>query len=255
MDKQRLRPVAASCQALGERRNQEDSMAVSPQDMVAEKGFLAVLCDGMGGMAAGERFSAIGTSEMLRRFEELPPQKDICATLLSCMEAAQEAAVRAQEDTSSQMGGSTLVAVLIRDGQCAFISAGDSRIYLWRSGGLLQLTRDQVLGDLLDERAALGLIPLEDAQRNIRRASLVNGLGVSGAVACDRCIEPFTLMEGDRLALMSDGVFGTLEEESLCALLRLSPERAAVRIIEEVQARHKPRQDNCSVVVVGMEKA
>lgn len=255
MDEQRLKPVVATCQALGQRRNQEDAIAISPETFAEQKGMLAVLCDGMGGMNAGEKFSAIGTKEMVACFEKTPAQEDICAELLSCMEAAQQATMRAQEDSSSQMGGSTLTAVLIRDRRCAFISAGDSRIYLWRGGGLLQLTRDQVLGDLLDERAALGLIPTEDAKRNIRRASLVNGLGVNGAIPCDRCVEPFTLLAGDRLALMSDGVFGTLEEEEFSSLLALPPDQAAARIIEEVQARKKPRQDNCSIVVISMEEA
>lgn len=245
-------PVQASgCQAVGKRPNQEDAMALSSASLPSEKGLLAVLCDGMGGMANGERFSAIGTQEMIRCFEESPADDDVCGELLACYRRANAVAMKAQEDSAAPRGGATVTAALIRDRSCAFLSVGDSRIYMLRGGGLIQLTRDQVLGDMLDERAALGLIPAEDAKRSVRRDTLVNCLGMDGAEQCDSCILPFRLHPDDRIALMSDGVYKTLDEATLAALLRLPVKEASERIISETLSRDNPRQDNCSVLVLG----
>ncbi|MDD3409401.1 MAG: PP2C family protein-serine/threonine phosphatase [Eubacteriales bacterium] len=237
----------SQAQALGARDGQEDAMAISSA-CPPPKGILAVLSDGMGGMNAGERYSAIATEEMIRCFEQTEALEDPCQELLNCYAAAQRQALLLQEQESGLEGGATVTALLIRGGRCAYLSVGDSRIYLYRSGALIQLNREQSLGVLLDEQAMLGYMPKEEAQYNLRRKSLTNHLGMDGEHPCDRCLTPIALAPRDRLLLMSDGVFGTLEEETIEAVLRTTGADAAQKIIDRVTACAKPRQDNSSVM-------
>lgn len=252
MAKNGFRLEASAAQDLGSRQRQEDAWKFSSEEASLTKGVLAVLADGMGGMADGDKFSGIATREMIGHFETAPLEKDMCRCLLDCYAAAQKVAIAEQEPDDDE-GGSTVTAVLIREDKCAFLSVGDSRIYLVRGKGIIQLNREQVLGPILDERAALGLISREEAELNIKRNALINHLGREGMVNCDVCSHPFRMVVGDRLALMSDGVFGTLDDDELTELLQLPIADASQAVIDAVLAKQKPRQDNCSILLIGME--
>ena len=47
----------ANLQGLGQREQQQDAFGISPADRYETDGILAVLCDGMGGMAEGQRIA------------------------------------------------------------------------------------------------------------------------------------------------------------------------------------------------------
>ena len=240
------------CQSVGRRSNQEDALQCSSEEVYAQKGILAVLSDGMGGMSDGEKFSAIATQGMIKYFEKTPPLDDMCAELRACFNAAQKEALEAVR--SGPEGGATVVAILIRDGRCAYLSAGDSYICLLRKGGLIYLNREQELGITLDESAAFGYLDAEFARSNTRRSSLTFHLGSESDVPCDVCSVPFRLVPDDSIALMSDGVNGTLNDDELVRALSYgSCQQAAERVIRDVMAKGKPRQDNCSILLFGYE--
>ena len=242
---------AVGRQIIGARSDQQDACGAAAAEEDASRGLLAVLSDGMGGMNAGERYSRVATETMLQGFTAAPPSADACAELLGLFLAAQREALL--QIPGENEGGATVVAVLIRDGRCAFLSCGDSRIYLLRGGGLLQLNREHTLGPALDERAALGYLPEEDAVYNTRRAALTSHLGMNPLKALDRNLRPFDLLPGDRLALMSDGVFGTLDEDTLCRALSGPLDQAPDRVTSLLRAAAHPKQDNASVLLVGSD--
>ena len=240
-------------QDIGKRQRQEDAMIVSPPALSAQKGILAILADGMGGMSNGDVFSGIAVHEMMNAFEEKPYNENMCATLLECYGFAQEKALAAQNSDEEGEGGATVTAVLIRNGKCAFLSVGDSRICLLRGGGLIQLNREHVFGTALDERAALGVITREEAQLHLERKALTNFLGRKTTLLCDICSSPFILLPSDKLLLMSDGVFGTLDDQRIVELAMLPHPQSAEAIIEAVIAEKKPKQDNCSILLISIE--
>ncbi len=86
-----------------------------------------------------------------------------------------------------------------------------------------------------------------------RAGALTSYLGKSNLTQIDRSLEPMKLLPGDRIALMSDGVFNVLSEEEIIAHLRKNPEAAAIEMIQDVDAHDHPSQDNATVVVVGIE--
>lgn len=249
----RFRIRLKGCEDNGDRSAQQDAWGVSAEEHYPKRGLLAVLSDGMGGMEAGERFSRIAVDEMLRAFGESPVEDDACTVLLNSYGAARRKAMELSrvEDLD---GGATVVAVLIKDNQCAFLSVGDSRLYLLRNGGLIQLNREQTLGVALDEGAALGYVFKEEAERNIHRASLTNHLCMPEERPCDRNIAPFRLAPGDRIALMSDGVSGSLSEEELTKILSMPGVSGAEAAIAAIKEKKLPRQDNMSILLLAVER-
>lgn len=235
----------------GQRDIQQDDVGISE---CGKKGILAVLSDGIGGMENGEEFSRIATQEMMASFEtgSADGDGDLCASLEVIYERARSKALKFCEVRRIE-GGATVVAVLIRDHMCAFLSVGDSRIYLYRGGGIIQLNREHTYGRMLDEMAALGRIPRQEAKNNIYRKALTNNLTEEDEPACDICARPFRLCAGDKIVLMSDGVFGALDDKTLLELIPGPANMCAHRIIDAVLGRNMPRQDNCSAVVISLE--
>lgn len=242
--------TADSAMDKGHREIQQDAVRVSEH---GRRGFLAVLSDGIGGMEGGEVFSRIATDEMTSGFETGNVAGDLCTRLETLYESARSKALDYKEANQVD-GGATVIAVLIRNDRCAFLSVGDSRIYLYRGSGLIQLNREHTYGKMLDEMAALGRIPREEARNNIYRKALTNNLTETNEPAWDICAHPFRLQAGDKILLMSDGVFGALDDDRLTELMPGPADRCAHRIIEAVRDRNMPRQDNNSAIVISLDK-
>ena len=236
----------------GTREEQEDAILYSSEKVFATHGFMAVLSDGMGGLLDGEKFSKIATETMIGSFEKGQPEKDMGQELLHCYEKAQQEALAIQPENEDDWGGATVVAFLFRDEKFSFLSVGDSRIYLLRGGGLIQLNREQTLGVRLDERAAMGDLTWKQAKENARRKALIAHLGRESGVEPDICCRPQMLIPGDRIILMSDGVFGTLSDEELLPLLSGDMATCAETVIKAVLSKGKKGQDNCSVFVFAL---
>ena len=66
----------------------------------------------------------------------------------------------------------------------------------------------------------------------------------------DRNTQPLRLIHGDRILLMTDGVFGTLSEDELIQCMRCTVQEAAERIIAAVEEKNMTHQDNATVVIV-----
>ena len=239
------------CQHIGARRMQQDACGVSDQAAYSERGLMAVLSDGMGGMEAGERFSQLAVREMLDHFNQSQPQEDVCQTLRAAYQAAREKALVMSEQEALD-GGATVVSALVREDGCAFLSVGDSRLYLLRGDGLILLNREHSLGALLDERAALGLIPREEAEHNLRRGILTNNLCERSERPVDVSTTAFHLCPGDKLAMMSDGAFSALEPEEIAAFMAMPGVTGADALVEDVVGRQLPRQDNLSVLMLAI---
>ena len=242
-----------SAQTIGQRAEQQDRCRISAPALAPTHGTLAVLADGMGGMAGGAAFAELAATAMVEAFATLAPTEDAAMDLLRCYHAAE---VRLPElPFEDNEGGSTVVAVLLRGESLYFLTLGDSRLYLCRGGGLIQLNREQTLGRVLDERAAMGLYPWADALANMHRHALFNFFGAKPPKPPDRNTSPVTVQAGDRIVLMSDGVFGTLTEQALLPLLLGEFAQTGQAVITAVQEAQHSKQDNGSVILLLCEQA
>ncbi|MBE5791395.1 MAG: serine/threonine-protein phosphatase [Clostridiales bacterium] len=248
----RYKCTVRMAQLIGDRSRQEDAISVSSNSVFAERGLLLVLSDGMGGMANGDVFSQLVADEMQYAFLSVDPELSMKETLISCFDSAQKKAAALNEE-AEEGGGTTLVAVLIRKRKCAFLSVGDSRLALVRSDGLIWLNRPQVMGAKIDENVALGYLGKEDAQGNLLRDAVTMFMGSNSPISLDICTAPFTLAKGDRIALMSDGISGTLDDKELLSLLTAKKSRVADEVIQAVETKKKSGQDNGSIIVAVVE--
>lgn len=123
----------------------------SPQGRSFHAKGLYILCDGMGGHASGEVASALAVETLQRFFAEhwqdkLPNEEKMREAIRQANRAIYDLNQQNASAGSGRMG-TTLVLLLIHDGEAAIAHVGDSRLYqLSRRRGLQQLTVDHEVG-------------------------------------------------------------------------------------------------------------
>lgn len=241
---------------IGARSSQQDSWGTSDINnahLVNERGVLAVVADGMGGLSNGAEVSGIVVAMFKELFSRLTLERDDAQELLYMVFESHKAAKEYIKSIGGDMSGSTVVAVIINDNKLHFVSVGDSRIYLLRKGKLLILNRDHVYATELDIKAAWGDISIQESIMDAERNSLTNYIGMDEIKEIDYNRIPISLTAGDKLLLMSDGVFGTLSEDEIVAAVDgCSPSAGASNLEAAVLAHNKPGQDNFTAVIVGV---
>lgn len=241
---------------IGNRANQQDSFCISNvenETLVKANGVLAVVADGMGGLSDGAQISAIVTSAMLRRFEQGAGLNDPVKGLSDMLGGANDEVNRYLAQAGRGQSGSTMVAVIIREKLLYFISVGDSRICLVRGGEVYHINREHNYAAELDEKAARGEISFSEAHADPQRKALTSYIGMGEIALIDRNIKPFPLLPGDRVVLMSDGVFGALSDEEIAAALQSDAVKAAQELERLVLQKQKQHQDNFTAVILQCE--
>ena len=169
-----MRYLPAHAQHIGARHYQQDSIGLADPDdsaFLAHGGFLAVLCDGMGGMEHGDVASQTAVRAILDAYAKKLPAESIPAALERSARAANEQVIAAALALGLKEGvGTTLVAAVLHDGFLYFLSVGDSAIYHVRGGDIHMVNRPHVFANLLDQAADRGQISRSEAARQIGRA-------------------------------------------------------------------------------------
>ena len=222
----------------GRRSTNEDSWLVD-----LDLGLL-VVADGMGGHNAGEVASALAVT-VIREICQSgghPLTQDVLAR---AVQLANDRILAAAAEQPSYSGmGTTVVAVLVLGGSAFYGSVGDSRVYLWRSGRLTQLTRDDSwLAETLDGEGG----QLHDIGSHPMRHVLTKVVGLRPEL--DAPISECPLDEGDSLLLCSDGVHGVVPHEVLATMMS-SPrdvEDVAQSVVRSAIARGAT--DNVTAIV------
>ncbi len=218
-----------------------------------------VVCDGMGGQAAGEVASKMGVDTVLTYFREAAkthkyPQvgeqvegvSDRANRLGSAIRLANEAIYQAAVKHVAHSGmGATIVSVLVDSGFFSVGHAGDSRIYLVRAGTLQQITRDH---SLVMEQVRRGLITLEEANASEMQNIIIRALGPEEKVVPD--LDDMMALPGDILLLCSDGLTRHVPDDSLLEIIQgtVTLQLMADRLIEA--AREGGGSDNITCLVI-----
>ena len=236
------RPVLelANLQGIGSREEQQDAFGISRMARMEEDGLLAVLCDGMGGMAEGGRIAAETAAEMVAMF----PWEDDGAV----PEWVRQRSGRVYQQFRGH-GGTTLVAALLRGRSLSFWCVGDSDLFLLREGTLYELNVRQEFRNDLILRALEGAFPVEDAFTDPQAGALSEYIGKED-VKCDYTYLPFSLRPEDALLLCSDGVSDTLTLKQIREAMALPPQACCDKLEEEILAAGRPNQDNYTAIVM-----
>jgi serine/threonine protein phosphatase PrpC len=214
------------------RSNNEDSYLTDPAHG------LAIVADGMGGHAGGEvasRITVETVSEFLMHGDSFWPFGRTQRERTRLVEAISNANRRVRE-TAARDGalagmGTTVVVLWVRGRKAHVAHVGDSRIYRYRDGALVQLTRDH---SWPSEEAAM---------RNV----LTRAVGAEDKVEIDYRL--LDVARGDIFLLCSDGLTRPVGDEGIVSTLRESKngEEASARLIELAKRNGAP--DNVTVVL------
>ena len=237
---------------IGRRDYQQDSFGQTA--VLRNTGILAVLADGMGGLSGGERVSQKIVMEALTFGSTL--QANQVPTALPGMVAGINRAVNQMLGPKGlYTSGSTVVSALITGNALRWISVGDSRIYLYRDGQISQLSRDHDLlqdwmPDILEGKRSMA-----EALRDPNGRKLTSFIGMGELRHVDYNRTPIPLLPGDRVLLMSDGVYGTVSDAEMAAILRDcgSVQLAASHIGQRIMGAALPYQDNYTLIVLGYD--
>jgi serine/threonine protein phosphatase PrpC len=247
----------AGRQSQGMREAQEDSYGVIPRlEFNGATGDLfLVVADGMGGHAAGEVASGLAVNSFAETFLESGTACD-AGRLWDCLEEANRRIARELQSRGNAVEGmgTTLLAVLLRGCSVRWMSVGDSPLYLVRGNGLQRLNRIHSKATELAEKVQAGEISEEQARTDPTRHTLLSAL-IGDSIYDVDDPPPVELMVGDVLIAATDGI-ETLTGEEITAVVSSLHEKDAAALAEgllqAVQSKGFPKQDNTTVVVVRM---
>lgn len=232
----------------GTRENQQDSFSVSDEALQPEKPFLAVVADGMGGLSDGEKVSQIIVSAVMREF--LSTKDGEAPQLANLLAKAKQAVDNLLGAGGLGRSGSTVVMGLLKDGLFDYISVGDSRISLYRNGELYQLNRSHTYAHDLLLDGINGQKTFTQIANDQKATCLTSYLGMGELRYVDIPDAPLKVRPGDKIILMSDGVFNVLNEQELSEALAQDVQAAAVGITRRIQEKNHPYQDNYTAVIL-----
>lgn len=229
-----LQPTVLS--EVGRRENNEDAAYGSPR--------LVAVADGVGGEAAGELASRLA----IQKLAGLDKRRLVHPLDREFTDAVADANAVISFAVSYEPGhagmATTLTAVaLSNDGRYLVANVGDSRTYLFRDGGLGQLTRDDSLvQELIDQ----GVLSESEARSHPQRSLVLRAL--DGAERRPPALRAVRARLGDRLLLCSDGVTDYLTDEQLAQFLLVDNASEAVRQLVDAALAHGSR-DNVTAVI------
>ena len=226
---------------------QRPSLDAALEFSLGEKGALFLVCDGMGGAAAGEVASTMAVESISSTVGGAGPlsRERFARRLRRAIEDANDGIFVQSRDNQSERGmGTTCTAVGLVDATLLIGQIGDSRCYVLRASHLGQTTKDQSLAWQLIEAGAM---TLEEAKGFEHANIILQALGVQEKV--EVVLSQVPLRRGDTVLVCSDGLHGPVSDEEIQRTLLDEPDvrKACDRLIACANAHDGP--DNITVVL------
>jgi serine/threonine protein phosphatase PrpC len=208
----------------GLRREANEDSVCARQDIG-----LFLVADGMGGHAAGEVASKLA-SQVIETFINDTRDADVNTTwpfpydanlsldgnrLTAAFRLANRRINAAMQDDEALRGmATTAAAVLVNKGKPVVAHVGDSRVYLWRSGTLTQVTQDH---SWVTEQVRAGVLTEADARHHPWRHVVTRAL--SGGDDPEVEVSELDVQSGDRILLCSDGLSGVVPPDRVASII------------------------------------
>lgn len=232
------------------RRTNQDTFGV------VESLGLAVICDGMGGLAGGEVASQVAMEsfvEVARQEIEASRSADgerskraLCRAAAAANRAVR---ARASYDTRFRGMGTTLVAARLDGNEMTVLNVGDSRAYVVRGGVARQITRDH---SYVAEQMRMGLMTESEAEMSPHQSAITRAIGIDDDVQPDFYTE--RVQTGDDVLLCSDGLMRHMKDEEIARIVgdaTMRPAEICERLIATVNARGGSDNVTCVVMRFG----
>jgi serine/threonine protein phosphatase PrpC len=243
---------------IGRKRDHNEDSIAMPE--TGER--LAIVCDGMGGLASGEVASRLAVELIVDHFSETGKQqtltwpykvdrdmrKDVNRMVTGIMLANLEIWERSQREARFKGMGTTCVALYFLDDHLIIGHVGDSRCYRVRGPELVQLTEDH---SLINDYIRMKRVTPEEAENWPHKNVIVRALGMKESVQVDIITQQPKI--GDTYLLCSDGLTGMIKDDQIQHILMTEKDldRACARLIEA--ANEEGGVDNISCVLARVE--
>ncbi|MEZ4591662.1 MAG: protein phosphatase 2C domain-containing protein [Chloroflexota bacterium] len=235
----------------GKAENQDAILAITGHTGNGLPYGLFVVADGVGGLKDGSRASQTVVNTLAMHFNPIWPVITAVSdqTIKRLSQQLKKAILKANEaiqeltSTSDDRMASTITCAIVLDQALVVANAGDSRTYRYRQKQLEQITQDHSLVAWLLQQEH---ITAEQALTHQYKNVLTNALGASDHPQVDLFTQ--RLFPGDWLLLCSDGIWGTLADETLRGYLEtaVSPEAITPQMMRDAQ----DHSDDLSLILV-----
>ncbi|MGE7913060.1 PP2C family protein-serine/threonine phosphatase [Lysinibacillus xylanilyticus] len=233
-------------QTIGRRDEQDDYFSTSETNY----GTIAVLADGISGLANGRMASTVAVTTFIQEFKKLSGLNNLEKFFKETALASNHMIL---ENLNGSNGGTTLVAVVIDDnGFLHWGAVGDSVITIFRNGEFITINQKHIFESVLTERYIAGEISQLEVQENPLKKRLINYLGYEGFKNLDIGKSPIQLHRGDKVCLFSDGVYDTITEVEMEKILSQHAPTydIAQNIIKAVEQKRLKNQDNATIIIL-----
>jgi protein phosphatase/serine/threonine-protein phosphatase Stp1 len=202
---------------------------------------LWVVADGAGGHGSGD----VASNAIVAAMRVVPPGL-AAAELLAQVRLRLTAVHQELQEEAARRGpgrilASTVVVMLARGEHFAMLWAGDSRAYLLRQGTLSRVTKDH---SLVQELVDQGTLSEEEAESHPQANVITRAIGAQGDLELDKVSG--RIIEGDRFLLCTDGLFKTMAEAEISAMLTAGADAQAI----VTEAVGRGARDNVSAIGV-----
>ena len=243
--------LLGGAQHIGKRKDQQDAFYISTpafgQTEQADRDLL-VVCDGIGGASFGKEAAQLACETFKGFLMTEDEIYDVPEALLRGVRYANSEVISFMTRKGVRtVGGTTLVAAVIKNDMLYWISIGDSHIYLFSNAGLEQINEDHLYGNVLDAAVAEGKIDKDFADKHPRRDSISSFIGIwelkeisSGKTR---------LLPGTSIILCTDGLYKTLSEDEIIDAYGSDPQKWAESLILKTLQKDRKYQDNVTVTI------
>ncbi len=241
-----------NAQHIGTRSEQQDAFGISEisdSEFLSHGGALAVVADGMGGLAEGGKASRLAIKTFLEAYSRKTADEAIGDALERSMIETNDAVYSLAVELGEKGNfGTTLIAAVVHESGIYWIYAGDSRIYLTDGQALTQLTEDHVYGRKLKKAAEKGLIDYDMVLSHPDRESLTSYIGDQSVNEIGKGFHSAPLPENFSLLLCTDGLFKFLPEKRIIECYSDDPREWTQKLVDAVLEEQNPSQDNITAV-------
>jgi protein phosphatase len=210
-----------------------------------------IVCDGMGGVNGGRVAAHIATDTMLNYFNQnLPALQagDEKHFLLRGFDITNRAVYDKATSDPDMLGmGTTGVCAYVKPNAAHIAHAGDSRAYLFRTGQMVQITRDHSMVQQLVDN---GQITREQAASHPQKNLITRALGVSASIVPE--YNTCKVRDGDILLLCTDGLTNMLSDEEIRLILSETAFFKAPEVLLD-RSLQAGGQDNITILLIGVE--
>ena len=235
------------CSYQGDRKDQQDAVFSS---LVQNKA-VAIVADGMGGLNDGKCASNTAVRTLKELFDTNPDKINMQEFYFNAIKPV-DAAVYATRH-GSHKSGTTLVSATVVGDRLDWLSIGDSRLYLIRDDGIMQLTRDHTLKNYIEKNkdnpeimASLGEID------EMKLDALTSYVGMDGVTFYDINTRKCTVKSGDYILLTSDGLYKCVEDVDIAATIKKHDNMKDIGndLLNQAKINGEGNQDNTSFILI-----